>query len=67
MTQMIFLSDDLPIMQNKHMGCSRQVVKQIPLQRSDVFRGRFMAEISVYDLQMLVWLDESGYDKRNAI
>ena len=51
----------------KSMGCTRQVIRQIPIQRSEMMRAKFMAEISVYDPSMLVWLDESGCDRRNAI
>lgn len=30
-------------------------------------RAKFMAEISLYDPFMLIWLDESGHDGRNTI
>jgi hypothetical protein len=49
------------------MGCSRQVVRHVALQQSDALRAKFMAEISLYEPGMLVWLDESGCDKRNNI
>ena len=32
-----------------YMGCSRQRIQRIALQRSDECRARFMAEISMYD------------------
>ena len=44
-----------------YMGCSRQRMYLVALQQSDVLRGKFMADISVYDPNMLVWLDESGF------
>ena len=50
-----------------HMGITRQVMRHIALQRSDTARAKFMADISVYDPAMFIWLDESGQDKRNAI
>ena len=50
----------------KFMGCSRQVIQHIAIQRSDVLRAKFMAEISPYDPSMLVWLDETGCDRRNS-
>ena len=34
----------------KYMGCSRQAMHRVALQRPDALRARFMAEISVYDL-----------------
>ena len=51
----------------KSMGCTRQVIRQIPIQRLEMMRAKFMAEISVYDPSMLVWLDESGCDRWNTI
>lgn len=48
----------------KYMGCSRQVhvIQHILVQHSEELRAKFMAEISVYDPSMLVWIDESGCD-----
>jgi transposase len=51
----------------KLMGCSRQAMHRVPLQRSDDLRAKFMAHVSIYDPSMLVWLDESGCDKRNTV
>ena len=50
----------------KIMGCTRQAMSRVAIQRSDILRARFMAEISVYDPAMLVWLDETGCDRRHA-
>ena len=50
-----------------HMGVTRQVMRHIALQRSDIDRAKFMSEISIYDPEMLIWLDESGQDRRNAV
>ena len=33
----------------KSIGCSRQKIQHIALQRSDLCRGKFMAEIAMYD------------------
>ena len=49
------------------MGCTRQVIQQIAIQRSDEKRAEFMAEVSAYDPAMLIWIDESGCDRRNAV
>ena len=51
----------------RRMGCTRQVIEVIALQRSDYCRAKFMAEVSCYDPSMLIWLDESGFDKRNSM
>ena len=49
----------------KTMGCTRQAMHRIAIQRSDEERAKFMANVSLYDVSMLVWLDESGCDDRN--
>ena len=50
----------------KYMGCTRQVMRHVALQQSDELRARFMAEVSVYDPSMLIWIDESGCDRRHS-
>ena len=50
----------------KFMGCTRQTIRYVALQRSDAMRAKFMAEVSIYDPSMLVWIDESGCDRRNS-
>ena len=50
----------------KFMGCTRQVIRHVALQRSEVVRAKFMAKVSVYDPSMLIWIDESGCDRRNS-
>ena len=47
--------------------CSRQVIRSVAIQQSDAMRAKFMAEISVYDPSMFIWLDESGCDRRNTL
>ncbi len=44
------------------LGCTRQVIRHVAIQQSEVLRARFMAEVSMYDPAMLVWIDESGCD-----
>ena len=51
----------------KSMGCTRQVIRHVALQQSEAMRAKFMAEVSIYDPSMLVWIDESGCDRRNSI
>ena len=50
----------------KAMGCSRQRIQYIALQRSEECRAKYMAEISIYDPAMFVWIDETGCDRRNS-
>lgn len=51
----------------KFMGCSRQAMCRVALQQSDQLRAKFMAQISVYDPSMFIWLDETGCDRRHMI
>jgi len=51
----------------KHLGITRQKVKVIALQRSEDLRIKFMAEVSAFEPQMFIWIDETGMDRRNAI
>ncbi len=50
----------------KFMGCTRQVIQRIALQCSEEMRAKFMAEVSMYDPSMLLWIDKSGCDQRNC-
>ena len=38
----------------------------VAIQRSDILRARFMAEISKYDLATLIWLDDTGCNRRHT-
>ena len=49
------------------MECSRQAIRHVAIQQSDTMRAKFMAEVSMYDPAMLVWIDGSGCDRRNSI
>ena len=39
----------------------------VALQCSEVLRAHFMSDISVYDLEMIIWIDESGCAGRNCL
>ena len=49
------------------IGVTRKKAKQSPEQCDEVSRLQFMAEMCAFDPAMLVWLDETGCDKRNAV
>ena len=51
----------------KYIGCTRQAMCHVVKQRDDKLRAEFMAEVSVYDPSMFIWMDETGCDKRNTI
>ena len=39
-------------------------MRHVTLQQSDEQRAWFMAEVSIYNPSMLIWIDESGCDRR---
>ena len=51
----------------KRIGLTRQKMKHVAIGRSDVLRGQYMADIDVFDPNMLVFVDESGFDQQNLI
>ena len=51
----------------KYIGCTRQAMCHVAKQRDDKLRAEFMAEVSIYDPSMFIWIDETGCDKRNTI
>ena len=51
----------------RFMGCTRQSMHHVAIQRSDLLRARFMAEVAMYDPYFFIWLDETGCDRRNTI
>jgi hypothetical protein len=50
----------------RQIGITRKKVKQFPEQQNEACRLHYMAEISAFDPTMLIWLDETGCDKRNS-
>ncbi len=51
----------------KRHGFTRKRVQSIALQQSETKRVQFMSDISVFDPDMLIWIDETGSDRRNSI
>ena len=51
----------------KEQGFTRKKVCRIATQQSEQLRIQFMAEISMYNPDMLVWIDETGSARRNSI
>ena len=51
----------------QRIGLTRQKMKRVAIGRSDVLRGQYMADIDVFDPNMLVFVDETGFDRRNLI
>ena len=50
----------------KWIGFTRKKIHHIAIQQSELLRAEFMAMISVYNPEMIVWVDESGCDRRNS-
>ena len=46
-------------------GFTRQKLKIAASQRDDLVRANFASEVSMYNPEMLIFLDESGSDRRN--
>ena len=51
----------------QRLGLTRKKVQLVDLQCSMEMQARFMAEISIFDPQMLVWVDETGSARRNSV
>ena len=51
----------------QRLGLTRQKMKKIALKQSDVQRAKYMAEIEGFEPEMLVFIDETGCDKRNLV
>ena len=51
----------------KRLGLTRQKMKRVAIRRSDILRAQYMAEMSAFDPDMLVFIDETGTERRNSI
>lgn len=49
------------------IGMSHQKIKHFSMNRCEVKRARFWAEIISFDANMFVWVDETGCELRNAL
>lgn len=51
----------------KRLGFTRKKLKHIAIQRCDILRAEYQAEVSsLFDNNMLVFVDESGCDRKNS-
>ncbi len=48
-------------------GFSRQRLRIVASQRDDFLRAQFVSDVSIYEPEMLIFLDETGSDKRDCI
>ena len=49
------------------IGFTHQRLKLAALQRDDFLRSQFALEVSTYDQDMFIFLDETGSDERNSV
>lgn len=49
------------------VGYTRQKLKFAALQRDQLLRSQFVSDVSIYEKEMLVFVDESGLDRRNTL
>ena len=49
------------------IGMIHQVIRHIALQRSELKRAEYWYDISMFNTSMLLWIDETGCDLRNAL
>lgn len=50
----------------KRLGLTRQKMRKVAIQRSDSLRAQYMAEIQAFNPDMLIFVDETGCDKRKS-
>jgi len=50
----------------KRLGFTRKKLKFVALQRSDVLRAEYQAEVLMYNSEMFLFVDETGCDHKNA-
>ena len=49
------------------VGFSRQKLKMVARQRDEDLRAQFVSDVSIYTPDMLVFLDETGSDRRDSL
>ena len=48
-------------------GFTRKKIQHVALQQSIEYRGGFISDICSYQKEMIVWVDETGCDKRSLL
>lgn len=51
----------------KKNNFSRKKLRHIAIQQNASLRAQFLSDVSIYDPEMLVFIDETGTDRRNSI
>ena len=48
-------------------GFSRQRMRVVALQRDEILRATFASEVSIYNADMFIFVDETGTDRRDML
>ena len=51
----------------ERLGLTHQKMKMVAIRRSEILRAEYIAEISAFHPDMLVFIDETGSERRNSI
>ena len=51
----------------KRLGLSRKKMRRVALQRCELKQAEFISEVLEFDPSMLVFVDETGSDRRNSV
>ena len=51
----------------QRLGLTRQKMRKVAIRRSDILRAQYIAEMSAFDPNMLVFIDETGSERHNSI
>ena len=46
-------------------GFTRQKLRHVALQQDQFLRQKFIVDVSLYDPEQLIFIDETGFDRRN--
>ena len=51
----------------KRVGFSRQRMKLVAIQQDDSLRAQFLSDVSPYQPEMIIFIDETGSDRRDSL
>ena len=51
----------------QRLGLTRQKMKQVAIRRSDILQAQYMVEMEAFNPHTLVFVDETGCERRNSI
>ena len=51
----------------KSSGFTRKKMREVAIQRSEELRARYFSEVALYDFSMVVFIDETGSNRKDAM